>query len=1520
MAPLDDLVTRLRADGAVDSEGRFTLDREQARSKMQQFQLADARLYVLELVQAAVLRGATRIRFDIDADDMRMRFDGQPFTADELDDLYGSVFAEGTGPAFDSVRQLAVAFNAAQNLNLAHIEVRSGGVTLTIRPGREDSLQALEPAQSGTTIHVRRRFAAGVVLDFFRNVAGRLDEERYLRERCRHASIPIDLEGKVVSTGLSGIPGSLVEVPFSGPQHRGVMALVPDAGVAQLRLVKAGVWIDDRHVPECGTRLVAVVEGDALRKDVSQARIVSDRALTNLLAALKTARWQLWHEAMRASDEGRCNRGEVSVWLREQVLAYATPEELRTDPHAVALAERLCWPDCRTASLPEGSGRKLVSLRTLLDLSRHSLVGFTSRTFDHLEPDDEPVILVTEDELGRLRRLLPGLRDRTKILAREQQRELARRQWRSRVGEPSLPEDIAFVDRVHVQHPGVRAEIGVDAAVLTGGPQHPMRAMLFKDGCLLGRIELDVRVPYLWLAVEADFEPTHRYDDAVRDERFVQVLLTSLAQLCDAIPEVHEIATGGHHEPAVMNLTRSLFMPARSQSRPDADPEAHVRGFVKRWLALLLLPDRRRSMLRTVGVTDELAAKWDDEPHSLSHVLAPARLSGEDAHPLADLPLFLDFAGHRPSFRELADAHARDGALRYLPWATDIAPLDGLPGVLRLGPTDMALIESVFGPSALVCWQDQLETERTRARHLAKPLVDLDDALTRAHAQARHMGLDPELWAMPLTARRGFVALALGTDDLEEIGHCRVEVHREGRHLSTLQVDLGVSGVEVFVEDDALQPTPDWLGVVDDTRRRELVATLRDDANALMERICQGFDRLPAIVREQLGKILLLAIATDEQEGHGTARARYAQLPIVPTVDDRAISLADAEAIVGQDGRLLTVDDDHPTTAVDTLVVVRIDATQRRALTALLGPRVLHDARTRLQRRGLEERLAAHPRVDRVELSASEVLVRETFERPGVHGEVGLSRTRSHGLQLRLCTAGRLVGRIDRPCPLPIDAILSDDELPLTSSAELEEGHGRVRNHARNCSRRAPELVIALTQMALNGSTTFASEGDFLHARELLLRHAMDERDRDEARRGAREKALQAVLALPLVRDIWGRPYALQELVELTGGRSVDVLERMRPDFVPPPGETAASIGRLILTVDPIERQCLERFVSVRVIDDRWHEELDALEQLRRAPPVVTPNLETEALAHRCGTVAEGLEALLWLPRDHDPLELGSELRIVFANGEREIHRDRLLPFLPCSGIVRGAGLRATTQEVTLSDRQRASLERQVVALYDTLADHLRRRRFRDAQRVQAELWLARAAVELEEHEQHPAIGRLGNRVPRLRTKLDDPVLVSPMFRDAVLDVKVPPATSSESRVETPAPEAPQDAPRENTAHPSPAQALLAEIHAELHWARARHQNLLDELGMASLTIAQAPGQALAVVVGRSIVVRSDHPIVARLLTQERFDPFDLAFVLVAIYSLLNDRAPQIRDDDERAFIHQLSEALVLRTGTHRQP
>ncbi len=63
---VDALIADLGADGTVDSEGRFTLDREVARKKLQRFQLEDPHRFVLELIRSAVQRGAERIEIWLD--------------------------------------------------------------------------------------------------------------------------------------------------------------------------------------------------------------------------------------------------------------------------------------------------------------------------------------------------------------------------------------------------------------------------------------------------------------------------------------------------------------------------------------------------------------------------------------------------------------------------------------------------------------------------------------------------------------------------------------------------------------------------------------------------------------------------------------------------------------------------------------------------------------------------------------------------------------------------------------------------------------------------------------------------------------------------------------------------------------------------------------------------------------------------------------------------------------------------------------------------------------------------------------------------------------------------------------------------------------------------------------------------------------------------------------------------------------------------------------------------------------
>ncbi|MCA9699038.1 MAG: hypothetical protein KC431_16050, partial [Myxococcales bacterium] len=561
-----------------------------------------------------------------------------------FDDLYGSLFNELQGREVEGLRQLALALNAAAGMNPKFIEVRSGAVGLTMQPGQDDRIVTLATPVAGTRIHVRQRLSPRVLFDYFRNLAGRLEEEAYLRQRCGYAEATIVLEGTTLAPVAKRFEDSLFELRFTGQHHRGVIALTPVDETAELRLVKDGVWIDQRSLPQCGTHVLAVVEGDGLRKDVSQARIVDNQALVRIIAAVQAARWLLWRRALVEAEEHGLVRRTLTEWVREQLIDYAQLDEIAADENAMALAERITWSDARDAE------RQI----SLAELVRRRKAGETAdiahERYDELPYTDPPIARVEVSERKRLRRLLGDIEFQDNALRWQLHHERGRKAWQDRPGDPVLPTHLAPLARTTVTGPNLRGEIGIDPELMLAVERaHPLRTMLFLEGHLLGRSEFDIGIPNLWLSVEAPFTPTWGYEDAEHDEIFADALLRSLAAVAELLPPTFA-AYGG------------------------ADPTG-ARNLTKRWLAAMAIPGRRADVLTKVGVDKEVAKQWGKVPlrdlvPALSH---DSLLAGE--HPLLALPLFVDFDGARMSLADLGHIRQQRGAIAYIPWRTSVEPL-----------------------------------------------------------------------------------------------------------------------------------------------------------------------------------------------------------------------------------------------------------------------------------------------------------------------------------------------------------------------------------------------------------------------------------------------------------------------------------------------------------------------------------------------------------------------------------------------------------------------------------------------------------------------------------------------------------------------------------------------------------------------------------------------------------------------------------------------------------------------------
>jgi hypothetical protein len=1487
---LDELVASLRADGAVESEGHFTLDREQARSKMQKFQLADARRYVLELVQAAVLRGAEAIELEIDTDDMHMRFGGQSFTEAELDDLYGSLFRPGDDRALRGVRQLALALNAALGMDPKHIHLRSGNVELRMHPGRRDELLQHDAAQGMTTIHVRQRVRARMVLDFFANLTGRLAEEQDLRERCVYAGVPIQLDGKVISRPLSVADGESDAIRVLGREFAGVMRLgqpgMSDAPTV-LHMVKDGVWIDSRPLPECGTGIVAVVEGERLRKDVSQARIVFDEEVATIVAAIRRARWQLWQHAL-AKAQGRA-ADRLAERLRVQLLQHVEFTELRDDEHALALAERITWKDCR-GDHPEISLRRMVELVVAGEIPH-----FASREFPDVPVEGAPILWMKKKDAAVLAKPLgKSPVQANTLLVREELRAQGLKAWREREGDPVLPTHVQFQYRAAITGEGIGGQVGIDHHALLGHLQHPVQALLYKQRRLLGRLELDVNIPNVWLVIEAEFSPTDDYRDAVREQLFVRALLAGFAALLGPLGQL----LAEHRE-----LSSS----------------AHVRGLAKRWLIALIDPPSQAALLGKAKVLDE--AKSYKPISELLPGLTVESLLGSDPPLLAQQPLFAQVQGPHASLVELALGLRTHGHIRYLE-SPPPHPNFEAPGVVILGPGDRKLVRGLFGADSCQEW-DSGPQER-RLAWLSQPQVSEAQLRGQFEQELSTTGVQAPRWIVELAgATRGFVVPAYADpghrfDDLgaELLTRTTVCVLIDQRLLCEVVLDLGLGPLIAVVEADGLRPDAQWQDVERDEAWSAVVADLRAAVERLAISLCGVFDQEVPSVQRWLARVLLHEAARRAADGDRSGFERMAQLPTLDTVSGRVLSLAQAEQMRVKWGKLEVVSRETSWASITDPEVIKAEPDERADLAALFEGEVV-DGSERLRHRHASEKLAARPRMTETKFEPEQVVIQTEIEAEARRGVVGISRARTEpSLHLRIGVAGHHVHDVHEQgelYSLPLDAVVIDDQLPLDADGKPELRSKRYGQLLRQLRGRSPELAMDLCRSWANDESLRAWIWPRLL--EYLKREAAVER------RHARERAFEAVSRIPGFADLWGKPCSLHDIMSASPQKVVRALTdshaRSRVRELPEP-----LAGELILKIGQAELACLSAHLEVAVLDGRWGAELERLRWIASAPPVERPDVDEVALGYRKATVGGGLECELWLPRDYSPLGTDPRPELEFVREGRRIAHAPLLELCPCAGIVSGAGLVTQGTEVVLDKRQRNSLLRQVLILYVDLAHALGNRRLpgKDQERALAYLAFVDHQFELESEQLAEvfAAGKHGAELRSLVSKLVPPTLRDTMRRRVSASEPVASEQSITFEAEvTPTPEptpavvatTPEPAPRPNL---SPSERLLVAISEQLRWARARHGNLLDELRLAHLELQAGDGSLLVQILPAGIVLDANHRLIRRLLGQDPHDRFDLAFAVAAVYTQMNHFAEQITDDDEREFVAQLAETLAL--------
>lgn len=635
------LTSLTRIEGEIVSSGSFTIDPERVRDKLRRSRFENPLRYVLELVQAASLKGATHLEFRFGADDMQLRFNGEPFTAVDFEQLYSALLHRGEGREGQARNVLSLGLCAALQLDPALIHVESGESFVELRPGQPDRLGTLPAPAPLTQIRVRHRLGLDLLKRYVDHLGGHLTEELLLQERCHHACMAIELDGRIISQGHTfpnvvfsrtfssdGISGTVAIAPLpAAPPAETSVQLAPAAVLSSsfLRLIKNDVWVDTQLPIELLPGFLALAESSAHRLDFSREHVVQDSHYAAALRAVAAAQVELLAALCERSAQGPfmdvlhlrallrgllARLGGLAPLLRwAQLPVEQFPPEVVTEGSSLWPLEVEKGLALLEVPIFYTTIGDMVSLRVLLDdLAQHRTIAYSS--YRSREPDPKrPVVLYLaepgdHDVLHELFGSALTCRDAAIQLAWK--REHNRTVWLSRTYQPRLTSQ-QLLARAPLSGPEFTGEVGIES-----GPQvlesrerllnRPctLRLLLIKDGCLLVEKRVPFPAPDLNVVVMGNFTPSYLFDDVISDGAFTEVV----DALFDALPVLIE--------------QLALVPTGQAEVAAQSGALAWRACVLRRLLMLVLSAEARRSARAAMGVaTPSAGGAGELIPHPL---------------------------------------------------------------------------------------------------------------------------------------------------------------------------------------------------------------------------------------------------------------------------------------------------------------------------------------------------------------------------------------------------------------------------------------------------------------------------------------------------------------------------------------------------------------------------------------------------------------------------------------------------------------------------------------------------------------------------------------------------------------------------------------------------------------------------------------------------------------------------------------------------------------------------------------
>lgn len=124
---MEGLLARLQDAARFDSRGSFQFDTRRAAALMEKYRLPSAGYFMLHAVGAAVASSSSRVAINLRSDRFQVQFDGIPFSREEAEDCFATLWTREREPGLIRQRELALARGGASEWTKSPFQIQAEG-------------------------------------------------------------------------------------------------------------------------------------------------------------------------------------------------------------------------------------------------------------------------------------------------------------------------------------------------------------------------------------------------------------------------------------------------------------------------------------------------------------------------------------------------------------------------------------------------------------------------------------------------------------------------------------------------------------------------------------------------------------------------------------------------------------------------------------------------------------------------------------------------------------------------------------------------------------------------------------------------------------------------------------------------------------------------------------------------------------------------------------------------------------------------------------------------------------------------------------------------------------------------------------------------------------------------------------------------------------------------------------------------------------------------------------------------